>query len=206
MGYYFSSYDAASIAIPDSARVSAALTLEALVDELTSESRYWELDLTSAFNDPIARVLDFIQFENHHAQAAVLITPDGESTGVVMEGSFDTKYNSSLDVCMRWLSRNGVGFVVNCLGEDGRMWRYSSTTGRGDYACTDLTPMSVRHAQMMGTIREFVQTNPDSAEARGLAAILGTNYDYLFALQEQKAEALGIIKTPEAGRIAGIVS
>lgn len=176
MGYYFSSYEPGAVAIPNSARVTAALHFSALEQTLASDSRLWQLSGLGEELEPIDRVINFIQFEKSYDFDANFELGDSVEGGTLIKGSFDTKYNPAIDFSLRWLSSVGVGFSLSCLGEDGSLWQYESATGLGNYAKRELVPTSVGNAHLIAALQKQVtalSNMKDSADWKNLRAILG---------------------------------
>lgn len=177
MGYYFSSYAPGQIAIPDSARVSGALSFDQLESILASDARFWSIESPLYTFEPIERVIQFICFEED-VTFDVNFSLDGKvESGKLLRGSFDTKYNPSLDVALRWLSSNGIGFSLACMGEDGALWQYLSSTGEGNYRKEELQPVTYSEASALKSAREKLQSLTQagaSAELETLEKIFGT--------------------------------
>lgn len=156
MGYYFSSYEPGAVAIPHSARVTAALHFSALEDTLASDSRLWQLNGIGQESEAVERVLNFIQFEKSYDFDANFELEHNLESGTLIKGSFDTKYNPAIDFSLKWLSSVGVGFSLSCLGEDGSLWKYESSTGLGNYTKRELVPTSVGNAQLIAALQKKV--------------------------------------------------
>lgn len=176
MGYYFSSYEQGAVAIPHSARVTAALHFTALEETLSSDSRLWQMTGIGEELEPVERVLSFIQFEKSYDFDAHFAMADGVESGTLIKGSFDTKYNPAIDFSLKWLSSVGVGFSLSCLGEDGSLWKYESATGLGNYAKRELVPTSIGNAHLIAALQKKVtalSNKKNSEDWNNLRLILG---------------------------------
>lgn len=142
MGYYFSSRGNQKIIVPASAEVMAYLSVGSLEAATREDSSYsWQFHYTNDSESPIKEVLDFIGFDIEQTTNETLIVNDEPCETVTYVGYFDTKFNSAVNISMQWLGSLGVGYEIECVGEDNEMWQYRSETGTRDAFIYDMVPV-----------------------------------------------------------------